>query len=369
MALVTGLFGVLGAGTSGAATLAGGIAAASGTTVAVVPMGHLNDSENRFFQTFALTPSGAWSLTTPTGVASNGGIVLASPTASAAAVLPWYLLRFTAVRPLMAGRAAGPGQVLPPLSATPTALSAAPNGEIAFVTSRGVVMTGTSIRGPFRAVTSLSSLSRTAPGHRCGVATLTSVVAGDRGVVAVGGTCRRPGADGIFTRDSSGWRVGTSNERFPVSVVRLDATATGSIDGMLSVGGGQPLIVAGQVTAGGIRLGGLVQQPSSGLRSTEFLAAHSGTAPEYVVSAVAGKGIRATLLPVSGTSRALGPMLPRSVQAVVSTSSPSSAFGSDSTTAFVVEGSFLRELTLTSAGTRWVVAGSLHVAVPYGTSK
>ena len=94
------LVGLLTAGPSGGATLAGGISTADGTSVAVIPMGHFNDPANKFFETFTAGPAGSWVLTTPTGVATNGGIVVASPGANAAAVLPWYLLRYTAVRPL-----------------------------------------------------------------------------------------------------------------------------------------------------------------------------------------------------------------------------------------------------------------------------
>ena len=136
------LVGLLTAGPSGGATLAGGISTADGTSVAVIPMGHFNDPANKFFETFTAGPAGSWVLTTPTGVATNGGIVVASPGANAAAVLPWYLLRYTAVRPLDSGHAAGAGEVLPPLAVSPTSLSVASDGSVAFVTRRGAVMVG-----------------------------------------------------------------------------------------------------------------------------------------------------------------------------------------------------------------------------------
>ena len=82
MALVAGLL----AGCSGASTGAGdasvgpGIPLASSTvtgttTWATLPMGHLDDPLNTFWQLLALTGGPSWALATPPGVASNGGLV------------------------------------------------------------------------------------------------------------------------------------------------------------------------------------------------------------------------------------------------------------------------------------------------------
>ena len=363
------LVGLLTAGPSGGATLAGGISTADGTSVAVIPMGHFNDPANKFFETFTAGPAGSWVLTTPTGVATNGGIVVASPGANAAAVLPWYLLRYTAVRPLDSGHAAGAGEVLPPLAVSPTSLSVASDGSVAFVTRRGAVMVGPSLAGPFTTLTSVTALRRTPAGRRCAIVGLTSVVAVAGGRDVVGATCTRMGSDGIFRRDSSGWYSGTIKVRGPVSVLRLDAGPSGTFTGLISIGGVHPVVAAGRVTGGGFELGGAVRQRSSSLRSTALVAAAPGAQPSYVIAAVGTRGVSAARLPIAGVAAPLGPVLPRDVQAVVMETASATSGGPGRVTAFSVEGSLLKELSLAPAGTRWVVAATQHIAVPYGSSQ
>jgi hypothetical protein len=369
LCVVVLLAGLFTAGPSSGATLAGGISTTDGTSIAVVPMGHLGDPANKFFETFTAGPAGSWVLTTPTGVATNGGIVVASPGANAAAVLPWYLLRFTAVRPLDSGHAAGAGEVLPPLAVSPTSLSVASDGSVAFVTRRGAVMVGPSLAGPFTTLISVTALRRTSAGRRCAIVGLTSVVAVVGGRDVVGATCARPGSDGIFRRDSSGWHTGSTRATAPVSVVRLDAGPSGSTFGLVSVAGARPFLAAGRVTDGGFQLGGVVRQRSSSLRSTALVAAAPGAQPSYIIAAVGTRGVSAARLPVAGVAATLGPVLPRDVQAVVMGSASPASGGAARVTAFSVEGSLLKELTLAPAGTRWVVAATQHIAVPYGSSQ
>lgn len=352
-----------------AAALAGGIDGSQGTSVVVLPMGHLSTSANRFYETFTASPSGPWTLTTPTGVATNGGIVLASPSATAAAILPWYLLEFTAARSLVAGRAAGAGEVLPPLAAVPTSLSIARNGTVALLTRAGLVMSASSLAGPFRVATSLTALHRTTAGQRCDVTALTAVVAGPSGVDAIGATCRKPGVDAIFTRAGSGWQMGAATVASALSVVRLDAGADGSLLGLVATGTRHPTIVAGEVVGGRLRLGGHVPGRPASIRSTELVVAQGHVTAGYVVAATSDHAIRAGWLPVAGRSAWLGPELPDAVQAVALRPSADVIDATPSVTAFSVAGSIMRELTLTPSGARWVVTASHRVPIPYGTSQ
>jgi hypothetical protein len=329
-------------------------------------MGHLTSSANRFFETFAAT-QGRWSLTTPTGVATNGGIVLASPNASAAATLPWYLLGFTAARPLAAGRAAGPGEVMPPLASTPTSLSMATDGTVAFVTRAGTVMTGPSLAGPFRVVTTRAMLASTAAGRRCGLGSITAVAAASGGSPEVGGTCAHSGVDAVFSKVGSTWTIGESGLRAPVSVLRLDATSAGdgAADVLFSLTGSRPTIGTGRIVAGHLRLGATVAVAASSIRSTALDL--TAAAPAYVVATSAGRGVAAHFLPVVGRAAMVGAALPSGVQAVVVASAVGE--GGQSATAFDVDASTLRVLTLTPAGTRWVTTDVQHIAVPYGSSQ
>ena len=129
--------------------VAGGVLDGS-TAMAVLPLGHLEDPSNTFYETFSQNGSGSWSLSTPEGTATNGGIVLASPARGAGAVLSYLNLRLAAGFDLVAGQQTGAGEVLPLLAHVPSSLSVDPHtGAVAVLTEQGEVLTASSLAGPF----------------------------------------------------------------------------------------------------------------------------------------------------------------------------------------------------------------------------
>jgi hypothetical protein len=181
---------------------------------AAVPMGHLDQPLNTFWQLFERLPgSSVWTnQVEATAVATNGGIVLAPSSTGVlvAGVRPSNLLTYS---PLVAttdgGRSWSSGVLDAGLLDTPLALAA----ESA---TRALALAGPA-RDPklletdtgldaWRVVSDQRHLASTAAGRTCGVSGLGAVAYFDSNPV-VGAACDRPGVVGILADTTAGWQL------------------------------------------------------------------------------------------------------------------------------------------------------------------
>ena len=356
---------------AGGATLNGGTTDGA-TSVAIVPMGHLQDPANRFFQMFTQVGS-SWRNSTTVGVGTNAGIVVAAPANGLVAVPPWGTSKLTAVSGLRAGRQriGASGEVLPRLVTGPSSISVDPtSGVAAAVTFDGSVLSWNRLDPTPRRIGTTFALAHSAAGKRCGVATLTAVAVTQTGSVVVGAQCSKSGEIGLFERTASGQWVDEGHLPLGASsVVRLDADGAGVSGLVLTTRSPSSLHSFSVVRAAdglvastigeGLSLHGRV------LRSTDLSAEGP---PSYVVATIGGATVRAWAMSPGSPVASLGPALGSSVQAVVGTPSSSGGGSSNEITALGVAGGTLTFLTLNASKTRWTTNQVLHVAIPYGSA-
>jgi hypothetical protein len=229
----------LGIGASIIATpLATSVETADGTW-STVPMGHLTQPANTFWQLF-FRPNGSssWSDDVKaTAVATNGGILLA-PTGGhllLVGVRPSGLLRFS---PLIATSDAGSswsnGLLTKGLVEHPGALAAGADGRdlaLVSVPSGTEVLTSDNHLSNWRSLANLQSLAGTAGGRACDLTSLTAV-SFSSGDPVIGGRCGKPGAVGILTELAGKWqlvgpKLPSSLARAGVEVLSLHPTDNG----------------------------------------------------------------------------------------------------------------------------------------------
>lgn len=213
----------------------------SAGTWATVPMGHLDQPLNTFWQLFYLPPDGSrWSNQAASlATATNGGIELSTPDGRSllVGVRPSNLLHFS---PLVGtsdgGRTWSSGTPLSSLGDHPSALAADEGGsEIALVSRDGNAAVVTTSRGSstWRTLTTQSDLASSAAGQRCGLGSLTAVGYGLDADQLVASECDRPGVVGVFARVGATWHlVGptlpTPLDRGSVEVLGLRQTGAGA---------------------------------------------------------------------------------------------------------------------------------------------
>jgi hypothetical protein len=239
--------------------LATSLVTATGTW-AVAVTGGAAASHNDFWQLF-VRPAGSssWRLATPPGVASNGGLVLASPGAGqvVAGFRPSQRLSYSPLATTRDnGTAWSPGLLDAPLADVPDALAAAPG------TSRLLALLAggqTELSGPggtgWAQLVSQRQLARSPGAARCGLRALTAVSFGISGVPMVAGTCGRAGTVGVFAQMGGTWRLAgpalpAADTSASVTVLRLTATAR-TTAALLAIGGGRAARLAVATLAGG----------------------------------------------------------------------------------------------------------------------
>ena len=336
---------------------------ASGSTqgpiaVAVVPTGRLGDPANRFFQTFTST-GGDWLLTTPRGTATNGGIVVASPAAGAAAVLPFAASHVSSLVALNAGRPARDGIVIPALVAGPTSVTVNPStGRMTLVTRTGVIEEAVSVSGGLHAVASTRSAAGSRAGRRCGVVAFSSAATMVDGTLVLGGRCAGSGGSGLLLEHDGRWISISAPTPGPWSVVRVDPTDDGVVALVASSGRQTELRMLALTATHRTWSAPMILKGS--LRSTAITRA-AARRPSYVV-ALADRGqVQAWRIHGERVARRVGPTLAGDVQAVVDDPG-------GSPTAFAVDGRTVVPLGLDGRSGRWVRGRSQVLPLAYGTS-
>lgn len=297
---------------------------------ATLPMGRLNEPLNTFWQLFhRASAGGAWAnRVEATAVATNGGLVLASPGGRGVlvGVRPSNLLTFS---PLIAssdeGRTWSTGLLGGGLAARPDSLAAGAAGQtLGLVGTRGGVQILASGAGlsVSRALTSERALAASAAGRTCGVGSLTAVAyLGAQPLV--GASCARAGVVGIFLARGGAWQLlegpplgALAGGR--VEVISLQASG-GGVRALLGLErpSGELALLAASYRAGRWRvtpplaLGASEQLSSSGSAGAggSFVLLSGGAAGARVlVSSAPGAGWRELATPPAGTATlAFGP--------------------------------------------------------------
>jgi len=224
------------------------------------------DPGNKFWQLFFRpATSGRWSLATPQGVASNGGLVAAG--GGAYLVVGFRPSQNLAFSPLATstdtGRNWTPGLLDAGLADTPGAIAVGPSGRTLALLRDGTIEAApTAGAGRWAPLTTLKALAASAPGRACGLEGVTAVSFGPDQNPMAAGICARPGAAGVFTDAGGTWRPAglalPAGSR--VRVLGLTAIAGGTM-ALLAAGttlfaawrDGTRWTVSGPVTADGVR--------------------------------------------------------------------------------------------------------------------
>ena len=342
------------AASSGDVELGAPLATSVSTTLgswATIPMGHLDDPANTFWELFSL-PAGAnaWVEHTPPDVADNGGLV-AAPTSTGVVVgfRPSDLLKFSPLASTIDGGVAYTAGLVPGgLSAVPDALSVAPGGHAAALTGTVVVTSPAALAG-WQPTATLAALRASPAAAACDVRELTAVTVTDSNVF-IGAACSAKGVVGLFEQTGSTFRsIGPPGVNGQVRVLRLVQAGQG-LAALLGVttGSATSYIAAWNSTSANWTLSAPLA--ASGQLTSTAVTSHTGFAVLTAsgVSAIAGPGASWTQLPAP----------PKGTATV--------AISDSRTDALVVDSATFTDYTLTAG--RWTKAQTVQVAVPYGSS-
>lgn len=348
--------------------LAGGVSDGL-VTVAVVPMGHLNDPANTFFQTFTSTQTApSWTASTPSGIATNGGIAVGGPTHGAVGVFPFYALKLSAVNGLQGGVPTGYGEAISALAPVPSAIAHNPqSGALAYVTAKGTILEQTSISAPLQTVTTRNDLRSMSGASACNIQAVTAVAFSATGRLGIGVRCAKAGTTAVLlaTSPSSFQMISASNLGVN-TVVRLDSSGSGFL-ALLRTGGMHAVIRA--VSVGGIDGATVVaSRPfpimNYTLRSTA-VATGGSEGSSAIVTLAGTKHAQVIILRPASANVLIASFLPLSTQAVVSTA-PSNDVASGLTAFEVKNGT--AELATYGANGQWSLTATKKVVIPYGSS-
>ena len=341
------------------------LATTAGTWAAVV-MGGTASSDNAFSQLFA-RPAGStnWKLVTPPGVATNGGLVLATQDNQAliAGFRPGVDLTFSA---LTATRDNGstwqPGSPLQPgLADVPDALAAAPSGGQMLALLLGGTLTQSADDGAhWSPLSSARSLAETPAGRQCSPAGLTAVSFTPAGAPLAAATCTRPGITGIFRYTAGGWQAAGPSLTAPLAgaateVLRLTGTPAGNEALLVAGTGAAASLLAAQTSDDGAHW--TVSAPL-GLGAATVRS--SGFGADGAAWAVLTDGRAETISGPATAWRAL-PAVPPGTAALA----PGPGGGFD---ALAVSGSKLTVWRLSAGTTAWTKTQVVTVPIEYGSS-
>jgi hypothetical protein len=344
----------------------------SSGTWATLPMGHLGQPLNTFWQLF-FQPADTTSWTNKVGAtatATNGGLVLATAVGRPliAGIRPANLLHFSPLISTADGGGSWASGVLPKgLSARPDALSTATNGRTLALVNSGTaaqVLVSAASLSRWQTLTTARDLAATRSGRACDLRSL-SAVAATPGQSVVGGDCTRPGVVGIFDEQAGTWRLdgptlaGSLRHR-RVQVLTVDQTATGLAALLgVSVRSGTALVAAWSTgetwtvspTLMLARAGRLASfGPASG---TGFFVLSTTSPKATRLAAIDGPGANWTQLPSPPrhtATVAFAPTSPSTIDALT-----------DGVSAMTV-------WSLQSGSPDWVRSQVLHVGLKFGSS-
>ena len=345
-------------------SLATSLVTATGTW-AVAVMGGSAAEHNNFWQLFVRpTATGKWRLATPPGVASNGGLVVATP-GGRSVVAGFRPSQDLAYSPLATthdnGTAWTPGLLDAALADVPDALAAAPGGGhlLALLTTGNAELSGPGGTAWARLATR-RALAASAAGRRCGLGSLAAAAFSPSGVPLLAASCTRPGTAGVFAYVGGSWQLAGPTLPAPyahqrVSVLRLTTTA-GTTTALLATGtGSAQRLLAAWSASGGAHWALSQPLPLHGAKPASASPGPGGT------MAVVLTGHHAqTITGPAGAWQPL-PALPPGT----ATLAPEPAGGWD---ALAVHGTRLTVWQLPPGHTAWAAAQTISVFIQFGSS-
>jgi len=350
---------------AGAPFLATSLATAADTW-AVAVMGGSVATHDNFWQLFA-RPAGSrsWKLVTPPGTADNGGLVLASAGRSMiAGFRPSQYLTYTPLTATADGGQAwsSTGPLDGALADVPDALAAAPaTGSLLALLTDGTATEAAPVGyARWSTLASSRALAATSPGRRCGLQNLTAAAFSPSGQPLLGGTCRHPGALGIFTQTGGTWQA--AGPSLPpalagqaVRVLRLTGTADGTV--ALVAAGTSPAdrLLAAWSPGGGSQW---VLSPPFPLNGARLVSASFG--PGGAVAVVLSGNRGETLTDSKAPWRALPPLPPGTA-----TLAPGPGGALD---ALAVHRTVLTVWHLAPRSAAWAPTQTINVPVQFGSS-
>jgi hypothetical protein len=334
-------------------------------TWAVAVMGGPAAEHNNFWELFVRpAATGKWRLATPPGVASNGGLVLASPGAGSvvAGFRPSQDLSYS---PLATshdnGTAWTPGLLDAALADVPDALAAAPGGGhlLALLASGQAELSGPSGTGWTRLATR-QTLAASPAGRSCGLGRLTAAAFSPSGVPLLAASCTHSGTAGIFGYASGTWHpagptLPAAYAHQDISVLWLTTTA-GTTTALLAAGTGSAAhLLAAWSTGGGTHW---ALSPPLPLHGAKLTSASSG--PDDTVAVVLTGNRAQTITRPAGAWRPL-PALPPGT----ATLAPGPTGGWD---ALAVHSTRLTVWQLPPGRAGWAATQTISVPVQFGSS-
>ncbi|HVC14233.1 MAG TPA: hypothetical protein VND62_05170 [Acidimicrobiales bacterium] len=334
----------------------------SAGTWASVPMGHLKQHLNTFWQLFfqRAGAKGGWKdVATRLAVATNGGVLLSEAPGAplVVAVRPSNQLHFTALVTSVGGRTWSPRR---PVDGTVSSLATSGDQVVALVKSRSGGRVVTSSGGAWKDLVSAMSLASSG-GRRCAPLVLTAVATDASGNPLIGASCGGAGAVGIFSERAGRWRsvgpaVGSPTAH--VEVVSL-STTDGRTNALLAVAtGSTTLLVDGILVTARWRL----SEPL--VLGAETRLVSTGPSPSggvFVLSASRSGRERLAVSSRLGRRWALLPRPPEGTESV--------AFaGSGRVDAFVVGGTVMTDWVLDSGASSWTKGKASRVRILFGSS-
>ena len=345
----------------------------SAGTWATVPMGHLDQPLNTFWQLFyRARGSSSWSNVTSTlALATNGGLIIATANGQSVEVgiRPANRLTFSTLLTASPTQSSWTTGLLPAgLAADNSALATdSLSGSSAALLSDGAGLRAVwSARGlsTWRTLTTQAVLASSPAGRRCGFDSITAV-GYDGTQTLLGGGCRHAGTVGIFSRSGDRWRlVGPTLPRQldagGVDVISLKQTSEGisTILAVTSVKGGTSLVAAWAGSGGqwsvsrALRLSSsqrvLSIGPANGVGMFVLLSEPGGSEAADVVG---GPDVSWQLLPAlpGGTSTlAFGP--------------------ANAVDALAVNDTVFADWLLSPGSSHWVRGQAIRVPIEFGSS-
>jgi hypothetical protein len=333
-------------------------------TWAVAVMGGSAATHNDFWQLFVRPASAAsWRVATPPGVASNGGLVLASLGAGSvvAGFRPSQDLSFSPLATTHdTGAAWSPGVLDAGLADVPDALAAAGTGRLLALLADGTAELSGRGGTAWARLATHRALAASTAGRRCGLAGLTAAAFSPSGMPLLAGSCTHPGTAGIFAGTGRAWHAAgpalpASYAHQNITVLRL--TTTGSTTMALLAAGTGPaarLLAASSTGNGGPWA---LSQPLT-LGGGQLTSASFG--PGGTAAVVLSGSHAQALAGTAGPWRAL-PALPPGT----ATLAPGPAGGWD---ALAVANTKLTVWQLASNARAWATTQTINVPIQFGSS-
>jgi hypothetical protein len=342
-------------------------------TWATVPMGHLDQPLNTFWQLFyRASGTSSWSNATSTlALATNGGLIIATPDGQSVEVgiRPANRLTFSTLLTASPTQSSWTTGLLPAgLAADNSAVATdALNGSSAALLNDGdSVRAVSSPRGlsTWQPLTTEAALASSSAGRRCGLDSITAV--GYEGTqVLIGGGCRHAGTVGLFTRSGDRWRlVGPTLPRQldlrSVDVISLKQTSEGisTILAVTSVKEGTSLVAAWARSGGQWSVSGALRLSSS--QRVLSIGPASGVGM-FVLLSESGGSEEAGVVGGPGVFWQRLPTLPRGTSTL--------AFGpANAVDALAVNDTAFADWLLWPGSSHWVKGQAINVPIEFGSS-